>query len=301
MTFRFGAATTLSLTTLMLLVACGGKTISIGSESAAQTVVPSAVTVATSACSQGYEHANICCTGGSKGSEPTCQSWPNDPFHPCDSGWTTYPNAATCCSLDNPADCTASCGNDSTGNSGECQVPVSTGPNGGDDAGVDYTSCETRCPPGYSGISPYAPDGCCQTNSDGTSACFGEATASTSRTPDADASVPPILLPDGGVYDAGTVDASTGDDAGCYPNCEIDAGSGNGQPVACAFECPDGWFVADAVEGVCCNNSADGTEECFAAVFPDDNGGSSSGGTDVPPTVGVSPTPTTDASVGPSH
>ncbi len=302
MTFRFGAATTLSLTALMLL-ACGGKTISIGSESAAQTVVPSAVTVATNTCSPGYEHSNICCTGGSKDSDPTCQSWPNDPFHPCDSGWTTYPNAATCCSLDNPADCTASCGNGSEGNTGECQIPSSTAPYTSEDAGVFYSSCETRCPPGYTGISPYDSAGCCRYNPDGSSSCFGEASVTATVTPEDAGSVPPILLPDGGVYDGGTptADASVGDDdAGCAPNCEIDAGSGNGQPVVCAFECPDGWFVADAVEGVCCNNSADGTEECFAAVFPDDNGGS--GGTDVPPsTSGSSPTPTVDASVGPSH
>ncbi|MEO7109909.1 MAG: hypothetical protein ABI183_05685 [Polyangiaceae bacterium] len=295
MTFRFGAVTTLSLTAIVL-VACGGKTISIGNESAAQTVVPSAVTVATSECSQGFEHGNICCTGGCNGSEASCESWPDDPFHPCESGWTTYPNAATCCSLDNPSDCTGSCGSGSVGNQGECQIaprqtPVAVDAGFGDDAGISW--CESRCPPGYTGISPYDEKGCCRYNSDGSNDCFGESNASPSSTPYEDASLPPILLPDGGTYDAGPDDAGVSVDAG-YP--EVDAGA----PSTCAFDCPDGWFVADAVEGVCCNNSSSGGEECFAAVFPDDNGGS--GGSDIAPTTGNgTPTPITDASVAPSH
>jgi hypothetical protein len=287
MTFRFGAATTLSLTAIVLM-ACGGKTISIGGETQSDTIVPSAVKVATSECSQGFEHSNICCTGGSNGSEPTCKSYPDDPFHPCDSGWTTYPNAATCCSLDDPSSCTASCGNGSTGNSGECEIPpstVSVSSDGGYviDAGASDTTCESRCPPGYTGISPYNSNGCCQTDSSGAETCYGEsvafADASAGRD---DASVGPILLPDGGVYDAGeSVPPSTG------------------EVSACAFECPDGWFVADAIEGVCCNNSANGTEECFAAVFPDDNGGSGSDSTTTPTTGVGDPTPTADAGVGP--
>jgi hypothetical protein len=293
MTFRFGAITTLSLTAIVL-VACGGKTISIGSEDSAETVVPSAVNVATSECSQGYEHANICCTGGGNGNEPTCKSYPNDPFHPCDSGWTTYPNAATCCSLDNPADCTGSCGNDSVGNSGECELPpssVSASEDGGFevDAGVT-TTCESRCPPGYSGISPYDDNGCCRTDN-GVSSCFGEAVAyADASVPEDASSVPPILLPDGGVYDAGTATVDAGEDVPQPPS--------GGSITACSFDCPDGWFVADAIEGLCCNNTSSGAEECFAAVFPDDNGGGSvSGGESTPPSNGPS---FTDASVTPS-
>jgi hypothetical protein len=293
MTFRFGAATTLSLTAIVL-VACGGKTISIGSESTAQTVVPSAVTVATSACSQGFEHGNICCTGGGNGSDSSCESWPDDPFHPCDSGWTTYPNAATCCSLDNPSDCTGSCGSGSVGNQGECQIgPTPITPDAGfTDAGIPAENCETRCPPGYTGISPYDSKGCCRSNGDGSSECFGEVSATATSTPDEDAGLPPILLPDGGVYDGGVVDAGT------LPGDSIDAGLPT-PTVACEFNCPDGWFVADAVEGVCCNNTSSGGEECFAAVFPDDNGGG--GGSDVPPSSTSTPPSIIDASAAPSH
>jgi hypothetical protein len=289
MTFRFGAATTLSLAAIVLM-ACGGKTISIGSEDSAQTVLPSAVTVATNECSQGFEHGNICCTGGGSGSEPTCKTYPNEPFHPCDSGWTTYPNAATCCSLDDPSNCTGSCAGDSVGNAGECQIPTSTIlVDGGiaEDAGVT-TTCESRCPPGYTGISPYDENGCCQTDSSGNETCYGEsvAFADASTTPEEDASVGPILLADGGVYDAGSATVDAGESV--PPSTGISA---------CTFDCPEGWFVADAIEGLCCNNSTNGTEECFAAVFPDDNGGSDSSSTT--PTTGLGTTaPTTDASVG---
>lgn len=297
MTFRFGAATTLSLTAIVLM-ACGGKTVSIGSETQSDTITPSAVTVATSECSQGFEHSNICCTGGGNGDTPTCVAYPNEPFHPCDSGWTTYPNAATCCSLDDPATCAPSCGNGSTGNSGECEIdpgqtPISISDGGTYevDAGVTST-CESRCPPGYTGISPYDDKGCCRYDSaDGTGTCFGEsvAYADASTEPD-DSGVGPILLADGGVYDGGspTVDAGFDDASVSVPP--------DGSINACAFDCPDGWFVADAIEGVCCNNSSSGTEECFAAVFPDDNGGSD----ETPPTSSGSSsvTPTTDASVG---
>jgi hypothetical protein len=307
MRFRLGAASTLSLTTLTLLVACGGKTISIGgNEPATQSVVPSAVTVATGECNDGYQHANICCTGGDpnatgdNSTAPTCQSWPDDPFHPCDSGWTTYPNAAECCSLDNPADC-STCDSSSTAEA--CATPptsvfIDAGPGVDAGTGIPADNCETRCPPGYTGISPYDSKGCCRYNTDGTNECFGES-LSSATTNYSDASVPPILLPDGGVYDAGADDAGVvTPDSGCYPpDCQIDAGASTA-PVACEFNCPDGWFVADAIEGVCCNNSKSGGEECFAAVFPDDNGGS--GGTDVPPSTGTTtPTPIVDASAAP--
>ena len=277
---------------MIVLAACGGKTISIGGENESQSTVPSAVTVATSVCSQGYQHSTICCSGGDKDNEATCESWPNDPFHPCDSGWTTYPNAAECCSLDNPADCT-SCSGSSNGACAGTNAYLL--PDGGfpEDAGIPADNCETRCPPGYTGISPYDSKGCCRHNSNGSDECFGESSVSATTTPDEDGGLPPILLPDGGEYDAGPYDA------GCAPNCEIDAGVGTG-PIACEFDCPDGWFVADAIEGVCCNKTSSGGEECFAAVFPDDNGGS--GGSDVPPSSGGSfPTPITDASAVPSH
>jgi len=334
MTFRFGAATTLSLTALTLLFACGGQVVSIGGESTAQSLTPSAVTVATDSCPTGYQHANICCTGGSKTSSPTCEAWPNDPFHPCDSGYTMYPNAASCCALDNPADCLTCTGTDATppstgtnGSKGSGGTPVDTGTStGGSNAcasdnppplidggiGGGNTTCENRCPPGYTGISPYDSAGCCQYDSNGVGTCFGEAAATVD-----DASVPPILLADGGEYDGGVGDLDGGPfvDAGVVDGGSPQGGGsggsgggstggsgGSGGATTCAFACPDGWFVADPTQGVCCSNSKDGAEECFAAVFPNDNGGS--GGVDPTgnngSTNGVGTIEPTDAGV-PAH
>ncbi|MEO8875536.1 MAG: hypothetical protein ABI461_08115 [Polyangiaceae bacterium] len=336
MTFRFRSASILSLTTLTLLVACGGQIVSIGGESTSQSLTPSTVTVATESCPTGYQHANICCTGGDKSSEATCESWPNDPFHPCDTGYTTYPNAASCCSLENPADCLTCTATDATlPSAGNGDTPVDNGTANGTASanacapstdnppplidGGPYgggSSCASRCPPGYTGISPYDSAGCCQ-YANGVGTCFGES-AANSTGPD-DAGMPPILLPDGGEYDAGTDDAGppvidggspdggfkdAGTDASVDPGGGTSGGSGSGGVSTCSFACPDGWFVADPTLGVCCNNTKDGAEECFAAVFPDDNGGS--GGVDPtgdgPPSSGSgggSPEPT-DASL-PSH
>ncbi|MGH7280196.1 MAG: hypothetical protein ACRELY_01615, partial [Polyangiaceae bacterium] len=307
---------------LALTAACGGKIVDIGGQSTSQTLTPSTVTVANSQCTDGYAHSNICCTGGDKGSESTCEAWPDAPFHPCPDGWNTYPNAAQCCSLDNPADCT-SCGGGSDGDntangdydasgtpptvskggSDICDPPTAyTLPDDGGpptiDGGVgDVTACDPRCPPGYTGISPYAPDGCCTTDSSGAGLCFGEARAGRDDAGLEDAGPP--TLPDGGPYDAGPApDAgSNGTDPGF-------GGGGGETDNICDLECPPGWFLADAAGGVCCNNDSSGNEECFAIPFHDDNGGG--GGTDVTPpssgSGGVNPGgPEIDAGSAPTH
>ena len=288
---------------IALTAACGGKIVDIGGQSTSQTLTPSAVTVANSQCADGYAHSSICCTGGDStdSNQSTCEAWPDEPFHPCPDGWTTYPNAAQCCSLDNPSDCTT-CGSTgapdagviSNGGStgGDTPTPptasgsdicggpnvaigsIDGGPYDGDAGTGGLAYCDPRCPPGYTGISPYAPEGCCIHYSDGSSACFGEARAST--TPDDagfyDAST------DAGPYDGGVLDAGPAPDAGTY----------GGDPTlggTCDLVCPPGWFLADAAGGVCCNNDASGNEECFAIPFPDDTGGG--GGSDVPPSTGT--------------
>lgn len=273
-----------------LLAACGGKVVDIGGNSTSQQVTPSAVSVATSECPSGYEHSNICCKGGGDGKEATCESWPDDPFHPCADGWTTYPNAAACCSLDNPSDCN-SCGDGiyngpnqpvgSTPPSGGCgggttlPEPIDAGVDDGGTAGGGGTSsCDPRCPPGYTGISPYDVGGCCMYNADGSGECFGEARAGST-----DAGVPDdagTTVDDGGVF----LDAGPAPDAGVNPGGP-DQPAPDGQ--VCSIDCPPGWFLADVAGGVCCNNGAGGQEECFAVVFPDDTGG---GGASTPPSGG---------------
>ncbi len=284
-----------------LLAACGGKIVDIGGQSTSQTLTPSAVTVASSQCADGYAHTNICCTGGdsSDGKESTCEAWPDEPFHPCPDGWTTYPNAAQCCSLDNASDCTTcgSSGGDDAGSnvsnggfnpsdptpstggsttgSDVCNGPIAGpspispdgGPYTGDAGAGGVYACDPRCPPGYTGISPYDPGGCCINYPDGTGACFGEARASRDDAGLEDASI------DAGPYDGGVYDGGPAPDAGT-------GGSdpGFGDVGVCDLECPPGWFLADAAGGVCCNNDSSGSEECFAIPFPDDTGGA--GGVD---------------------
>jgi len=327
MALRMRSFIVLGFGAIALTAACGGKIVDIGGQSTSQTLTPSTVTVANSQCADGYAHTNICCTGGDSadGKESTCESWPDEPFHPCPDGWTTYPNAAQCCSLDNPSDCSTcgSTGGDdagtiSNGSNGPstggdtpttkggsdiCNGPDQTypepydgGPYTGDAGTGGVSSCDPRCPPGYSGISPFDPGGCCIYNSDGSGSCFGEARADADAgTSVVDASV------DGGEgvpIDAGPYDGGFDDGGVSLP----DAGDPGFDPV-CDLECPPGWFLADAAGGVCCNNDSSGNEECFAIPFPDDTGGG--GGSDVPPSTGsggVNPGgPEIDAGSGPTH
>ena len=304
MALRMRSFIVLGFGAIALTAACGGKIVDIGGQSTSQTLTPSAVTVANSQCADGYAHTNICCTGGEKGgSASTCETWPDEPFHPCPDGWTTYPNAGQCCSLDNPADCTT-CGSSggpdagviSNGSSTGGDTPTSPPSSGGDicggpnvtivssdggpftgDAGTGgVTSCDPRCPPGYTGLSPYAPEGCCIYNADGSGSCFGEARAA------ADGGFPDDASVDAGPYDGGVFDAGPAPDAGT-PGCDPTFGD-CGNVGICQLDCPPGWFLADAAGGVCCNNDSSGNEECFAIPFPDDTGGA--GGSDVPPNVG---------------
>ncbi|HEX7666067.1 MAG TPA: hypothetical protein VF407_16180 [Polyangiaceae bacterium] len=323
MASRKRATAVLGFGAIAFLAACSGKIVDIGSQSTESQLLPSAVTVATSECSTGYAHSNVCCTGGDSTSTPSCVTWLDDPFHPCPSGYTTYPNANECCSLDNPADCSqCSAGTDDAGtpdgvvngpsSGGDTPVANPSDPNGAtgmpaacggtvlpepadggtSGGGGTVSACDPRCPPGYTGVSPYDPQGCCQFDATGSSGtCFGEARADGTGSgvpddagvnpggPEIDASTPDAGT-DGGFKDGGTpVDGGTDGgfkdggssvDAGYY-----DGGGGSGYDpgAVCGFTCPDGWFTADVAAGVCCSNDKDGNEQCFAVVFPDDNGG----------------------------
>src|SRR4051812_34541465 len=81
------------------LLACGGRVVSIGSNADQLTAVaPTSVSGSVGACPAGYQHPNICCSGGPTESS-SCGAYINKPFRPCDAGSTTYPNALSCCSL----------------------------------------------------------------------------------------------------------------------------------------------------------------------------------------------------------
>jgi hypothetical protein len=153
MRFRSANISTLALSIVALLGACGksdegsAKPIPVSDVPfQTPTNVPlDTVAVATTACTNGYEHPSICCSTDGPGYVPLCETYPT-PFYPCDIGFATYPNAASCCSLENPNDCSA-------GTSAA-------------DAESDVATCAGRCPPGTTddGTSDHA---CCKVDSAG--------------------------------------------------------------------------------------------------------------------------------------
>ncbi|MEO6418364.1 MAG: hypothetical protein ABIP39_03110, partial [Polyangiaceae bacterium] len=190
------------------VVACGGKTISIGSNEAdLQKIDPTKFSSAVGSCPAGYQHPNICCEGGTS-TASMCGAYLDAPFHPCDAGWTTYPNAAECCALDDPS---------------KCVSPTSTR------IGEGASSCSWMCPPGWwpeaatqGAIPPCDPlsnggqcgsgssgsnGSCCQLLSSGGTICqdFFLATPQTDNC--GTASTPPPDLDasaiDGGAFDGG--------------------------------------------------------------------------------------------------
>ncbi len=336
MASRKRASALLGFGAVAFLAACSGKIVDIGGQSSESQLLPSAVNVATNECGAGYAHSNICCTGGDATTAPSCVTWLDEPFHPCPTGYTTYPNAVECCSLDNPSDC-SQCGSDvppasdagtpdgvyndpsqggdtpvadpnvSSPSSNACgggttlPQPIDGGSAGGGGGPSGYPgACDARCPPGYTGVSPYDPAGCCTFDSSGASTCFGEARAgNTGNYPD-DASVNPggptvdASTPDAGP-DSGFKDGGTSVDAG-YPGTDAGDPPPYDPNAVCGFSCPDGWFVEDVASGVCCSNDKDGNEQCFAVAFPGDNGGSGAvdPGNSVEPTDAGPPPPIGD-------
>lgn len=84
-------------------------------------------------CRSGTEHPNICCgeadggaPGAGIGGAATCGDYPGDPFRPCPSGTSTYPDPRSCCDLGDGG-CTPA-----------PETPL-----------VDAAACYYNCPPGY--------------------------------------------------------------------------------------------------------------------------------------------------------
>jgi hypothetical protein len=157
MTFRFHAAIA-TIALLTSLVACEKKspeeTNGAVQWAGAINVPTGSVIVARTSCPDGFANASVCCSAGdaSSGRAPACESWPNAPFHPCPEDSLSYPDATSCCALDDPSHCVA--------------IPVITL-----DAGSGLTSpssCSNRCSPGFYGSSNTA---CCQALPDGGGVC----------------------------------------------------------------------------------------------------------------------------------
>jgi hypothetical protein len=257
-----------------IVVACGGREVSLGSNhSALSTVDPGNVSGTVPSCGSGAAHPNVCCEAG-PGKPAKCGSYDGEPFHPCDDGWKTYPDPRSCCDLDDPTKCTA--------------PPPAPPPPAG--------SCGYQCPPGWYGIGG---GGCCRTTDDGGDGeCFAPGNTGDAGTP-ADAGFDdggPISI-DGGC--APTDDASV--DSGCNeppppplpPPTPIDAGQGPPPPPPpCNVQCPMGWQPASGAPDVCCRETAPNQFECFSQSTGPDPGPTP---TPAPNDAGFPPPPSTDA------
>jgi hypothetical protein len=162
---------------VLVLAACSGKVLSLGSQS--EAVSPSDVSGPVTACGTNAAHPNLCCTAGPD-QEPSCVVYPDAPFTPCTSGATTYPDPRWCCPLDGSGSCTAT-----SSDAGLVVTSSSGGAAGGGSSGSSSggvgTGCANMCPPGWYVPSDAVGLECCQTTSGGT-ACAGGGTGGSSTT-----------------------------------------------------------------------------------------------------------------------
>jgi hypothetical protein len=141
----------------VLLAACNGKVLSLGTNSTPPLLVyPADVSGTVTACGANAAHPNVCCTVAA-GQDPSCVTYPEAPFTQCESAATTYPDPRSCCPLDG----------------GSCTAPPSSplvaglggGSSGGGAPSCTYgcppPGCDYTCPPGL--YVPPNPDGieCC--------------------------------------------------------------------------------------------------------------------------------------------
>ena len=213
----------------LLLVACTGKTLSLGNGTGSQQsqeVAPSAVSGSVSACSSGSAHPNACCSAGPNQAS-SCVTYPQAPFTQCESGTTTYPDPRTCCPLDGSGSCEATpptaldAGSSSSGSGG-------SGASGG--------GCSYACPPGWYAPDGNTDDGCCTTDSNGGSECMGS----------------------GGSSGSSCVCAC--DDSGVCPPCNCPE-----EPATTCAACPPGWQTPQGGDPtLCCTTDGSGVIECFS-------------------------------------
>lgn len=242
------ASSTLSgVPVLFLLVAsaCVGREVSLGNNSSSMALVdPGQVSGTVTACAAGEAHPNVCCDA-QPGQGAKCGVYPSDPFHPCDTGWKTYPDPRSCCSLED---------------SSKCDAPPPNPPS------PPTGTCAYACPPGWYPIT----DGCCHDNGDGSGECYGWASAGDGGAADGGVvEVDAGPAPDAGTIpdDAGFPDA-TPVPVGCAPGYQdVDGSCVLPAPMpgpACDYTCPAGWQPATNAPDVCCREIAPDTFECFS-------------------------------------
>ena len=257
-TFRFIRPAALAGIVFPLAVlACGGKGVTIGSNSAEQRAVdPTTVQGTVPACAVAQAHPNVCCQGGpTKGS--ACVAFVNSPFHKCDDGWTTYPDPGTCCDLSDPTNCVA--------------PPPGPPP---------PTTCGYACAPGWWPVVNN-PGECCQLLPDGASLDCSHFAWGGDVPPTTGCAV--VVADDAGPTDPPPIDAGPAPDAGVsdasppppppppppIPDCDA------GPPVPipppppwpgpiCNVPCPAGFSPLPNDPSTCCGPTPDGGEICFS-------------------------------------
>jgi hypothetical protein len=279
---------------IAVLAACGGKGVTIGSDSGElKTVDPTTVSGTAPACAPQAAHPNVCCKGGPNEASD-CVGYVNSPFHKCDDDRTTYPDPGTCCDLNDPTKCAS--------------PPPGPPP---------PTGCGYACAPGWWPVVNN-PGECCHILPSGNALECAQSDwgypeppitvgcATGGGTGSADGGV---IISDGGV----AVDASPPIDAGPVPDGgapnpvpdpnpvppPIDCDAGAPPPVpapppwpgpVCTTPCPTGFSPLPADPTICCALEPNGGEICFSqaggpaggptgVVFGSGGKGASAGGT----------------------
>jgi len=213
----------------LLLVACTGKTLSLGNGTGtaqSQLVSASDVSGTVTPCDTGSAHPNVCCAAGPNQAS-SCVVYPQAPFTQCESGTMTYPDPRSCCPLDGNGNCA----------SPPPPPPLDAGSGSGGGSGCDYI-----CPPGWYVPADPSSNECCQTNSDGSSQCTGGSAGGSGS----------------------SCTCACDPDSGVCPPCSCPE-----QPAPACPSCPPGWQTPQGGDpALCCTSDSNGDIECFSQAGP---------------------------------
>jgi hypothetical protein len=216
---------------VVVAAGCGGRA-SATTGSVADGGVPAGQVVplpmgyqAVVPCDPGYAHPSVCCEPAPYQS-PECVEDSDEPFRPC-GRWLTFPDARTCCSLENAKQCAAPAQTDTDGSTSGCSLPC--GPAGflpndplafvNDYLGQGADAGMVNCADDASGIC----DACCY-----------------------------------GMY------AEMGNDFSLVACASPDFSQG-GPPICSGGACLAGWQVPHGGQfDVCCGTNDAGASECFS-------------------------------------
>jgi hypothetical protein len=242
----------------LVLAACSGGKLSLGNGTGtaqSQLVSASDVSGTVTPCNAGSAHPNVCCSAGPNQAS-SCVVYPQAPFTQCESGTMTYPDPRSCCPLDGNGNCAA-----------PPPPPLDAGTSSGGGSGCDYV-----CPPGW--YLDSASDGCCQTNSDGSSQCYGSGGTGTS---------------------GGGCACACDPDTGVCPPCNCPE-----QPAPACPSCPPGWQTPQGGDpALCCTTDSNGDIECFSQAGPPGGSTISSVDAGAPSSGSCSVSASSDGAIGP--